>query len=289
LIPAGVTAAAADDEKPVKTIAVYSPRGGVGTSTVALNLALALHDETSSRVLLVEGKLAFGHMDVLLNLRTRNTLADLIPHANALDSGLVAEVVTEHATGLQVILGPNDLQVAQGIRAEDLFNVIEGLQRLYDFLVIDAGSTLNENTVTLLDAADRVLLVATPELASLHDVSRFVQLSRSLGYPPGKLLVVLNRAGQEGGVKTKDIESALHHELFGLVPEDGANALRSLNRGLPLIVRYPRSPASRAYQQLGRKLAGLATSAPAKTPIPTSDGKSKGKTRRAPKRAASKA
>jgi pilus assembly protein CpaE len=289
VIASSTMAPVADEDKPVKTIAVYSPRGGAGTSTLALNLALALHDETDGRVLLVEGKLAFGHLDVLLNLRTRNTLADLIPHANALDSGLVAEVVVEHATGLQVILGPNDLQVAQGIRAEDLFNVVEGLKRLYDFLVIDIGSTLNENTVTLMDAADRVLRVTTPELAALHDVSRFVGVSRSLGYPPGKLLVVLNRAGLEGGVKTKDIESALHHELFGQVPEDGANALRSLNRGLPLIVRYPRSPASKAYVLLARQLTGMGANAPARTSVPAKDGKGKEKPRRAPKRAATKA
>jgi pilus assembly protein CpaE len=289
VITSGSVIPVAEEDKPVKTIAVYSPRGGVGTSTVALNLALAMHDEIEGRVLLVEGKLAFGHLDVLLNLRTRNTLADLIPHANALDSGLVAEVVAEHATGLQVVLGPTDLQVAQGIRAEDLFNVLEGLKRLFDFLVIDAGSALNENTVTILDASDRVLLVATPELAALHDVSRFVQLSRSLGYPPGKLLVVLNRAGQEGGVKTKDIESALHHELFGQVPEDGANALRSLNRGLPLVVRYPRSPASRAYQQLARQLKVMGAGAPARAEVPARNGKGKEKTRRSPKRSGAKA
>jgi pilus assembly protein CpaE len=289
VITSGATIQVADEDKPVRTIAVYSPRGGVGTSTLALNLALALHDETEGRVLLVEGKLAFGHLDVLLNLRTRNTLADLIPHANALDSGLVAEVVAEHATGLQVVLGPTDLQVAQGIRAEDLFNVLEGLKRLYDYLVIDAGSALTENTVTLLDAADRVLLVTTPELAALHDVSRFVQLSRSLGYPPGKLLVALNRAGQEGGVKTKDIESALHHELFGQVPDDGANSLRSLNRGLPLLVRYPRSPASKAYQQLAKQFIGMGENITVRAAVPAKDGKGKEKPRRTPKRTATKA
>lgn len=282
---AGGAAPAAEDERPLKTVAVYSPRGGVGTSTLALNLALALHDQSDGRVLLVEGKLAFGHLDVLLNIRSRNTLADLLPHAAALDSGLVAEVVAEHATGLQVLLGPNDLQVAQGVRAEDLFNVLEGLKRLYDFLVIDAGSALDENTVTLLDAADRVLLVAAPELAALHDVSRFIQLSRALGYPPGKLLIVLNRAGLEGGVKTKDIEGALHHELYAQIPEDGANALRSLNRGLPLLVRYPRSPASRAYQQLARQVAGLGVGAPPRLNLPAADGKGKEKARKAPKRA----
>jgi pilus assembly protein CpaE len=105
--------------------------------------------------LLLEGKLFFGHLDVLLNLRTHNTLADLVPHANALDEGLVRDVVAEHVSGIEVLLGPADLQIAQGIRPQDLFAVISSLQRYYDYIVIDAGSLLNDNIVTLLDALTR--------------------------------------------------------------------------------------------------------------------------------------
>jgi pilus assembly protein CpaE len=278
-----------EESRPVKTVAVFSPRGGVGCSTVALNLALGLQLETGQRVLLVEGKLFFGHFDVMLNIRNRNTIADLIPHASALDAGLVNDVVVEHATGLKVLLGPGDVQFAQGIRAEDLFNVVESLKRLYDFLVIDAGSVLNENTVTLMDAADRILLVTAPELAALHDTSRFVQVSRSLAFPAGKTLVLLNRAGQLGGVRARDIESALHQELFAQIPEDGPSALRSLNRGLPLLMRYPRSPASKALQQLAKRLAALGVAEPAKAAKRSPDGKVKGKVQKAPDRAASKA
>ena len=262
-----------EEDKPLKTIAVYTPRGVAGCSTLALNLGIALHEEMSGRVLLVEGKLFFGHLDVLLNVRSRNTLADLIPHAANLDPGLIGDVIVQHASGLHLLMGPNDVQVAQGIRAQDLFNVVEGLKRQYDYLVIDAGSDLNENTVTLLDAADRILLVANPDMAALHDVSRFIQISRSLAYPPGKLLVVLNRAGMPGGIKTKDIESALHHEVYAMVPDDSANALRSLNRGLPMLYKYPRSPASRGFQQLAKRLASVGAQGPEQSARPSSNGK----------------
>ena len=93
-----------------------------------------------------------------------------------------------------------------------------------------------------------------PDLAALHDVSRFIQISRTLAYAPGKVLTVLNRAGMLGGVRVKDIQTALHHDLFAQVPDDAANALRSLNRGLPLLFKYPRSPASRGIQRLARVL-----------------------------------
>lgn len=245
--------------RPLRTLAVFSPRGGVGCTTVAVNLALMLHEETGQRVLLLEGKLFFGHLDVMLNIRTQNTIADLIPHASSLDEGLVHDVVFEHASGFHVLLGPSDIQVAQGIRPDDLYTVFVGLQRWFDIIVIDAGSSLSENTVTLMDAADRILLVATPDMASLHDTSRFIQISRSLAYSPEKLLVILNRAGMPGGVKTNDIETALRHQVFAQIPDDGPRALRSLNRGIPLALQYPRSRASRAMKKLSKTLADLST------------------------------
>jgi len=248
------TPGAADHARPLQVIAVYSPRGGVGCSTVATSLALALLEETNRRVLLLEGKLFFGHLGLMLNLRAQNTLADLIPHANVLEEAIVRDVVIQHVSDLHVLLGPTSLEVAQGIRPEALFSVVDGLRRMYDFIVIDVGSTLNENAVTLMDAAERVLLITVPELAALHDASRFIHLSRSLAYPAGKIMTVLNRAGVPGGVKTGDIETVLHHELFAHIPDDEANVLRSLNRGIPLILKYRRSPASQAIQRLAKAL-----------------------------------
>jgi pilus assembly protein CpaE len=259
---------AADGPARLQVISVFGPRGGVGTSTLALNLAIALFEETDRRVLLLEGKLGFGHLGLMLNLRTRNTLAELLPHAHALEETLVREVVGEHASGIHVLLAPVSLEAAQGVRAEPLFSVVDGLRRFYDYIVVDAGNTLDENTVTLLDLADRVLLVAVPDLAALQDVSRFIQVSRTLSYPLGKVLTVLNRAHMPGGLRVKDIEGALHHDLFAQVPDAGAEALRSLNRGLPLLFKYPRSPASRSIQRLARSLLRLGQARPAAAPSP---------------------
>ena len=128
---------------------------------------------------------------------------------------------------------------------------------MYNFIIIDAGSFLDENTVTLMDMSDRVLLVANPDLASLHDVSRFSQISHTLGYPPGKLLVVLNRVGMLGGVSSKDIALALRQPPFAEIPEDGTKAIRSLNRGVPLYFKYPRNSVSRSIRNLARTLADI--------------------------------
>jgi pilus assembly protein CpaE len=248
--------------RPLRLLAVFSPKGGTGCSTVALNLALSMLEETGQQVLLLEGKMFFGDLGVMLNMRTQNTIADLVPHAASLDDALIRDVISEHASGLHVLLAPSNVQIAQGIRPDDLYNILVGVQRLYNLIVVDAGNALNENTVTFLDAADRILVVSNPDLASLHDISRFIQVSRTLAYPSEKVLVAMNRTGVPGGVKVTDIETALHHPIFGQVPDDGSKPLLSINRGVPLTVRYPRSPASQAIRLLAKSLVEIKTAAP---------------------------
>jgi pilus assembly protein CpaE len=226
-------------------------------TSIATNTAISLAEETGKRVLLFEGKVFFGHLEVMLNLRVQNTIADLIPHATNLDEGLVRDVVSPHPSGIHVLMAPSNIQVAQGIRAEDIYNIFIGVSRLYDYIVVDAGGVLNDISVTLMDAADRIVLVTTPDLASLHDTSRFLQLSRSLAYPADKILMVLNKAGVEGGVKLHDIESVLHHQVYHQIASDSATVLRSINRGIPFLVYYPRSKASKSVQQLARNITSI--------------------------------
>ncbi len=251
----------AEVSRPLRLLTVFSPKGGTGCSTMALNLALSMYEETGQQVLLLEGKMFFGDLGVMLNMRTQNTIADLVPHAASLDDALIKDVISEHASGLHVLLAPGNVQIAQGIRPDDLYNILVGVQRLYNLIVVDAGNALNENTVTFLDAADRILLVSNPDLASLHDISRFIQVTRTLAYPAEKVLVAVNRAGIPGSVKVSDIETALHHPIFGQVPDDGPKPLLSINRGVPLMVRYPRSPASQAIRLLGKSLVEIKTAA----------------------------
>jgi pilus assembly protein CpaE len=200
----------------------------------------------------------FGHLEVMLNLRTQNNIADLVAHSASLDEALLRDVISPHTSGIHALLAPNNIQMAQGIRPDDVFNIFMAIQRLYDVVVVDAGSMLNEIAVTLMDSADRIVLLTTPELASLQDASRFLQLSRaSLSYPSEKILTVLNRSGLMGGVRQKDIETVLHQQLYAQIPDDEGNVLRSINRGIPLCVRYPRSPAAHAIRQMAKSLAQI--------------------------------
>jgi pilus assembly protein CpaE len=270
----GVKSKEGDTVLPLKMITVFSPRGGVGCTTLASNLAMAIFEETDQKVLLLEGKQYFGHLAVMLNIRSQSNLADLVPHVSSLDENLVKEVIVEHASGIHILLGPTNFQVAQGVRPEDLYPILKAVERLYDYIVIDAGSNLSENAVTIMDTTDRILIVTTPDMASLHDASQLLQITQSLAYPQDKTLVVLNKSDMVGGIKSKHIETALHQEIFSRIPFDGPNAQRSVNRGIPMILRYPRSPATKAIQDMARKLIRMRT---AESTQPT-DGSSRKRT-----------
>ena len=161
------------------TFVVFSSKGGVGCSTIAINLAIALKELLGQEVLLMDAKLLFGDVDIMLNLKTRNSISDLVPHIGSLDEGLISAVVSEHVSGVKVLPAPINPTSAQGIHPEELHRILTSVQNIYPNVVIDAGNFLNENAVTIMDSSHRVILVMGPDIASLRDASRFFDLCRT--------------------------------------------------------------------------------------------------------------
>lgn len=248
-------------ERPKNTFTVFSPKGGAGTTTVAVNLAVSLQKELQEEVLLIDGKHLFGHIALCLNLRTGNSITDLISHIGVLDQRMVKQVVVKHISGISVLPSPTSISEGQGIRPEDVFKMLEILQSIYPNIIIDAGSHLTENTVTYLDLSDKILVVLNPDLASLRDVRQFEEVTRSLSYPDDKNLLVLNLTGRKADVKREEIEKLLKMKIFGKIPADENVALGCLNEGVPIVLKYPRHQISAAYAALAKSLVKLIQSA----------------------------
>jgi len=239
-----------------QTITVFSPKGGAGTTTIATNLAISLHKALKEEedVLLIDGKHLFGHAALYLNLRTANSITDLTAHAGMLDPRLISQVVVEHLSGIHVLPSPNSIAQAQGIRPEDLFKVIQSLQQIYPYIIIDAGNHLDEITVTYLDSSDKILLVFNPDLASMRDVGLFMEIASSLSYPKEKVLPIVNLAGRKADVKSNEIEDILKMEIFGTIPADDELALASLNEGVPILMKKPHHRISKSFQKITKNL-----------------------------------
>lgn len=240
-----------------RTFVIFSPRGGVGSSMLATNLALAINDLSDQDVLLVDGKQYFGHLDIMLNLQARSSIADLVPFAQRLDNELISDIVTQHSSGLNVLPSPTSFEDSQAVKPDSLYSIIQSVQKMYGYIVIDAGSALNENAVTLMDSAFRVLLLITPELASLHNAREFLEISQSLNFPDDKILLVLNRTDMKDGVRVSQIEEALPIKLFGKIPEDNRASLKSINQGIPLYIKNPKSPLSKSLKEMSKRLMNL--------------------------------
>lgn len=240
------------------TFSVFSPKGGTGCSTIAINLAIALGEELKKEILLMDGKLFFGDLDIMLNLKTHNSISDLIPHIGSLDEDLLHDVISEHPTGIKVLPAPLNPIAAQGIRPEELHRIITAAQSVFPHIVIDSGNYLNENTVTLMDASHNVLLVITPDIASLRNASRFIEICHTaLSIPKEKILIVVNQSDQRDGISTNDIERTLQLKVFATLPWDSRISLQSINRGVPIFVQGPRTSLRKSFEVMAKDLAAL--------------------------------
>jgi pilus assembly protein CpaE len=265
--------------RPRNTFTVFSPKGGAGTTTIAINLAIALHQELKEDVLLIDGKHLFGHVALCLNLRTGNSITDLLAHIGQLDPHLVNQVAVKHISGVYVLPSPNSITESQGIRPDDIFKMLQILQTVFPNVIIDGGSYLSDNTVTYMDSSDKILLVLNPDLASLRDVRQFMEVAKSLAYPPEKTLLILNLTGRKADVKREEIENILKMKIFGRIPADENLALSCLNEGVPIILKSPNHAISNAIKEIAKGVKALIQKSKVeyaqKTTVPSSDALSK--------------
>lgn len=238
--------------KPKNTFTVFSPTGGTGCTTVVTSLSIALYQALKEPVLLVDGKHLFGHVALMLNLRTANSITDLITHAGMLDQQLINQVVVDHVSGIKVLPSPISIAEAQGIRPDDLYKVILGLQSSYPVILIDGGNFLQENTVTYMDASDKIIIIMNPTLASIRDVRQFIEVSKTLLYPAEKLILVLNNTGHKADIRLEEIEKILGRKITTIIPGDDNLVVSAVNEGIPVMLKNNKHPISKAITELAK-------------------------------------
>jgi pilus assembly protein CpaE len=215
-------------------ITVFSPKGGSGCTTISINLAVSLADQ-GYRTVLVDGSLQFGDVAVMLNLKSVTTLVDVVERINEMDADFISSVVQVHKSGLHVLLAPPRPEMADVITDEHMKTVLELLREIYDFVVVDTSSALNDIALTILDTSDRILLVTQQNLPSLKNISRFFDLSNSLEYSPQKVWMVVNRATNKQGISVKDIENTLKRPVMVTIPSNDLVCNAASNEGVPVV------------------------------------------------------
>ena len=221
-------------QKDGKVLTVYSPKGGSGCTTVAINVAVALAIR-GYKTLLIDANLQFGDIAVTLNMRPSSTLVDLADRISELDADLISSVALEHESGLQVLLAPPKPEMAELVTADSLDSIVNIVRQNFDFVIIDTATSLQDTTVTVLDNADRVLLITQQSLASLTNARRFFDLFDALTSDIQRIMLVVNLASDKFSISVKDVSDALRRPVVASVVQDDVAVTNSADRGIPLL------------------------------------------------------
>ncbi len=236
-------------------LAVYGPKGGVGRTVVATNLAVALRKVTKKEIVLVDANMHLGDVCLILNSPSKYTILDLLSHSDNLDADLINEVLVSHSSGISILQSPSRIDGNGTLDAASLANLFAKLQEMFDYVVVDLSAVLDECTQRILGLADKIVLVTTPEISALHNVQLFFEREESMQYAPDSLFVVLNRYDLKVGIKVKDIEEIIRSKIAGKIPSDGELMVSSLEEGVPVVVSHPRKPVAKSLFQLAETIA----------------------------------
>ncbi|MDO9129546.1 MAG: response regulator [Anaerolineales bacterium] len=237
-----------------KIIMVYSPKGGTGCTTLAVNLALALHND-ETRTMLVDANMQFGDVAVFMNVQGKNTILDLTPRADELDPDIIEEVMIKHAaSGLHILAGPARPENAEKVTAGQFSQVLKYLRQLYAYVVVDTCTSLNDITLSVLDASDVIVLVATQEFPSIKNSRLFLDLMITMGIPLDKIAFVMNRYDKRITITPEKVAENLKQEVVAVIPLDERVVISSVNRGVPFVLDNKARPSARGVFTLAEAL-----------------------------------
>lgn len=254
------TAAAALPPAELAEICVlFSTKGGIGRTSLATSLAIALHQETDQPVTLIDGDLQFGDVDVALNVMARKSIADLLVYLNELDRALIDSALIRHASGVQLLLAPPHFDPAVTADEGRLAHIVKSVAATHTgYVVVDAPAGLGESTLNLLDVAQRVLLVTAVSVASLRATKRFLELAAKMDYPKDKVVLVLS-GYRKDDIPIEQIERHLSWPVSAVIPSDPVAMALALNQGQPIVTRDSNHPISKAIVKLARYLGAAPT------------------------------
>src|SRR3954449_628075 len=240
-----------------QVIAIFSPKGGVGRTTVAVNLAVAAATELGKSVVLVDGSFQFGDVGVLLNLNPKNkSIADLVPELEAGEPESLDTFVINHSAGIRVLLAPPSPEMAELITPSGVKRVIEALRLTHELVFVDCTAFFNDTNLRILDSADTILTMLSLEITSIKNMRLFLEVADQLGYEGGKVRLVLNRADSALGIRVSDVEHSIGRKIDDTIVSDGRSVVYALNRGVPFFLSNREAQVSQDILRLARSVVG---------------------------------
>jgi len=233
-------------------VTLFSPKGGVGRTTIAYNLAVALGQK--HRVCLVDGSLQFSDLRGLLRVPAVAPSIVNLPTDRIRESD-VAEIAWRDPSGIDILLAPPRVEMAEMVTTRDIEKALSILRQLYEFVIVDTRASLSEDVLVFLDAADLILQILTYDSMAIRSLAMSAETFAAIGYPPHKLLTVLNRSDASGGFNKSDLEDTLGASIDFELVSDGRLVLAANNEGIAFVSSSPEAPISLGVQRIADALA----------------------------------
>ncbi|TAL11304.1 MAG: response regulator [Chloroflexota bacterium] len=242
-----------------RVIAVYSPKGGVGTTTVAVNLATWLATQVPGSTVIVDLDAQFGQVATHLNMTPRMTIREVAEdEATLREPGLFTAALDRHGSGLQVLGGSAQL-TSGGLPQETVRTMLSTASAAFQFVVVDAGSSIDPGTETALTRATDLIVVLTPEFPAIKAVHAFAEILAGDAQGTAEVSYVLNSIFARELLRPADIEEALGTKVALTIPYDAFAFLKSVNEGVPVVLGAPKSAPAIALGRFAARLAGIAS------------------------------
>ena len=242
-----------------KIIVVYSPKGGTGCTTVAVNLAIALNNE-DTRTVLVDANLQFGDVAVFVNEQGKNTILELAPRVNELDPDVVEEILIKHeASGLRILAAPQRPEMAEKVSADQFSKVLEFLQQMYAYVVVDTSSILTDVVLSTIDVSDVIVLLTTQEIPSIKNTRLFLDLMQTMGIAREKIVFAMNRYDSKLAITPERVSENLKFEVSTTIPLDEKIVNKAVNRGVPFMLDNKSQPVGRGIFSLAESVRSRLT------------------------------
>ena len=238
-----------------RVYSVFAPKGGVGKTTIAFNLAVAL-GQTDMRSGLIDGRLQFGDIRALLKVPVDAPSILDLPTDRVSESDL-ADVLWRDPSGIDILLAPPRVEMAEMVTPRDIDKVMSLLRRVYTAIVIDMSSALNDINLAFLDLSDVIVEIVTYDSTTIHNTMAVADAFRMIGYPASKVRYLVNRADSPGGIHPTDLERALGRVPEHRVVSDGMLVVQSNNEGVPFVLANPAAPISQDIQRVAGELLAV--------------------------------
>ncbi|MTI68390.1 MAG: MinD/ParA family protein [Firmicutes bacterium] len=240
--------------KKPRVLSVFSTKGGVGKTTIAINTAISIKRQTEDKVVVMDLDLEFGDASLMFDITPTKTITDLIEDISDLNIDILEEYLMEDSSGVKLLSAPIKPEYADYINPEHIKIIIKVLKEKYKYIIIDTPTNFEEVTLTALDISDKLFFISTMDIPSVKNMKLGLQVMDSLNYSDEKVKILVNNATQKFGIKYKELIETLERDVTKFIPEDKKTVVTSINKGHPFMRKRRNNKIFKGLEELGNMI-----------------------------------